>query len=755
MRGSGSRGERAGAAGIVVVTLLLSLFFLDVLLGSGTFYVRDLVYAAHPTKSMLREAILSGEFPHWNRWIGGGQPLAANPAYQLFYPPAWLVLLPDFTYGFNLFVLLHLYIAAWGMYALLRSMDAGPPASAAAALSFALGAVVAVHDFLPVLATLAWLPWTCLYARRFLRDGARRDFALAALFLGVQVLLGEATIVLQTGLILGFYALGAPASPPAAGAASRAATPGGGTPPGQPPGRRRSALLRVALLCVIALLLAAVQILPTIDHARDSVRARGFAFERVVSWSMPAARVAELINPNVLGHQLLNGRAVYWGSPLYGERGLPFVRSIYPGILIAALAMAGLVAGTRGRRVTVILIALSLLLALGMHTPLWRILYDSGLARSIRYPEKFILMGLFALVVFGAMTLDRILAGDEKTIRAARRTTAALAILLGAIALFAMTSLYAPLFIELWNPSQRMFAEMLPASRSGWLLAAGRAALLWILLRNLERVRRPLWIGLAGALVVLDLGLVVPEVAPRMPSEYFEKEPAVATEFKARHRDCRLLHVAALQPPGVYGAQQQDLYWIYRNAMYPLMPGSHGIATVLEPDLDRTALLPAADFSDAVWTQARNDPQWLQRVAPMANVCAVALYTQPPDLQRPVTLMHLPPSPRYVVEERRSRLSGQAGLPVVHRVRETPNTARIEVESAGNATLYMSVTPHKYWQVTIDGKQVRPQVANIAFQSVPVPAGKHVVEMRYRNPLFLTGGILSLLTLSALLWRMR
>jgi hypothetical protein len=285
---------------------------------------------------------------------------------------------------------------------------------------------------------------------------------------------------------------------------------------------------------------------------------------------------------------------------------------------------------------------------------------------------------------------------------------------------------------------------MLPASRSGWLLAAGRAALLWILLRNLERVRRPIWIALAGALLVLDLGLIVPEVAPRMPSAYFEEEPPIAKEFKAKHRDCRLLHLAALQPPGVYGTQQQDLYEIYRNAMYPLMPGSHGIATVLEPDLDRTALLPTADFTDAVWGQARSDPRWLQRVAAMANVCAVALFTQPPDLQRPVTLIHLPPSPRYAMN---------GG--VVRAVRETPNTARIDVESAQNATLYMSVTPHKYWRVTIDGKQVRPQVANIAFQGVPVPAGRHVIEMRYRNPLFLTGGIISLLTLSALMWRMR
>jgi hypothetical protein len=699
---------------------------------------------------MLREAVLAGEFPQWNRWIGGGQPMAANPAYQVFYPLSALVLLPRFDYGFNLFLLAHVCIAAIGMYALLRSMDAGPPASAVAAASFALATTLAVHDLLPVVATLAWLPWTCLYARRFVRGGARRDFAWAALFFGVQVLLGEVAVVLQTGTILGFYALHR---------------------------RGRRGVAMVALLCVAALLLAAVQVLPASDLARDSVRSRGFAFERVVSWSMPAARLGELLNPNLLGHQMLNGRAVYWGSILYGERGLPFVRSIYPGMLIAALALAGMLAGVHGRRLTCVLAVLSIVLALGSHTPLWRLLYDAGLARSIRYPEKFILMGLFAVIVFGARVLDRVLAGDQEVLLAAKRTTAAIAILLGAIAVFALTAMYAPLFIRMWNPSSRMFAEMLPASRSGWLLAAGRAALLFILLRNLSSVRRSLWLVLAGTLVLLDLGMLVPELAPRMPRAYLASPPHVAAEFHARHRDCRLMHVAAWEAPGAYSTQRPELYWINRNALYPLMPGSWGIATAVEPDFDRTSLLPTADFVDAVWTMSRKDARWADVVAAAANVCAMAMFEDAEDAfaragndltaVQPVRLIDLPPSPRYSFAE---SMSATFGTPrsvfvrgprftpapgIIRAVHETPHSARIDVETAGRAFLVMSVTPHKYWRVTIDGRRVDPVVTNIGFQGVAVPAGAHRIVMRYRNPLFAIGGAISLATAFGLLLLMR
>jgi hypothetical protein len=76
---------------------------------------------------------------------------------------------------------------------------------------------------------------------------------------------------------------------------------------------------------------------------------------------------------------------------------------------------------------------------------------------------------------------------------------------------------------------------------------------------------------------------------------------------------------------------------------------------------------------------------------------------------------------------------------IVHGYDETANTAAIDVESSGKAFLVMSVTPHKYWRVTIDGRRVKPIVTNIGYQGIVVPAGRHRVEMRYRNDLIAHG----------------
>src|SRR5215470_18087103 len=105
-----------------LLAIAVVLIFSDVLfLGSG-FYVRDVIRDYLPSRFVLREIVFSGEFPAWNRFYSAGQPLAANPGFQAFYPGTWLCFLPNFFFGFNLEILLHIALAAAGMYLLLRSM---------------------------------------------------------------------------------------------------------------------------------------------------------------------------------------------------------------------------------------------------------------------------------------------------------------------------------------------------------------------------------------------------------------------------------------------------------------------------------------------------------------------------------------------------------------------------------------------------------------------------------------------------------
>jgi uncharacterized membrane protein YfhO len=73
------------------------------------------------------------------------------------------------------------------------------------------------------------------------------------------------------------------------------------------------------------------------------------------------------------------------------------------------------------------------------------------------------------------------------------------------------------------------------------------------------------------------------------------------------------------------------------------------------------------------------------------------------------------------------------------------------VQSAGDALLVISITRHKYWHATIDGHPAPLIGANIAYQALRVPAGAHDVRLWYDNPLVRWFGIVSLLSLIALI----
>src|SRR5438105_5100201 len=133
------RGDPKITAFLILATAFL---FADVLfLGSG-FYVRDVIRDYLPSRFVMRSIVVGGEFPLWNRFFSGGQPLAANPGFQTFYPGTWLVLLPSFLFGFNLQIVLHVALSAAGMYLYLRSLDLEVQSALFGAIPLRFGRIV-------------------------------------------------------------------------------------------------------------------------------------------------------------------------------------------------------------------------------------------------------------------------------------------------------------------------------------------------------------------------------------------------------------------------------------------------------------------------------------------------------------------------------------------------------------------------------------------------------------------------------------
>jgi hypothetical protein len=94
-----------------------------------------------------------------------------------------------------------------------------------------------------------------------------------------------------------------------------------------------------------------------------------------------------------------------------------------------------------------------------------------------------------------------------------------------------------------------------------------------------------------------------------------------------------------------------------------------------------------------------------------------------------------------------------AGL--VRRARLECDAAAVEVEAERPGHLVLVDAYDPGWRATVDGRSAEVHRANVAFRAVPVPAGRHVVEMRYR-PVGLPGGaIVSLIGLATALLMVR
>jgi hypothetical protein len=487
---------------------------------------------------------------------------------------------------------------------------------------------------------------------------------------------------------------------------------------------------------------------------------------------------------------MLGQTAVFPSADLFAGHPQPLFLSVYAGLAVAVFALAGVFARMRGALLFAFLALLSAILALGGHTPLFRVLHEMGALRLIRFPEKFLAMGVFTGVVFSACVLERLLTGDPRIRRAALAVAASVSLIGLAGAVAARMPAYESLLRRLYQigATENIYSMMALAQKE-WLFVALRAALLFVVVRSVMHARRTVWLALFFAFVLADLSPRVPEIAPRFPRSFLEEEPPSVQQFPPNRADFRIFPLAdwiraAGQAPSP-GPVNDVRYWSARNDLPLQSAGTYGLRTVIDGDIDVSDLRAERDFVVSVLELIKNDGRpadWMDIVAAMSNAWFVSVYRKPEEIdagrgieQGTVRFLEGKHYPRhyfatelvtvrdrhaFVRALRSSRFSRQvafveqpAFVPAAGAVlatRESANHAQIEVEARGRAFLVMSVTPHKYWRITIDGEETPAVVTNIGYQGAVVPPGRHVVEMRYYNPLIAVGAALSAATLLAL-----
>ena len=385
--------------------------------------VSDQYIAGFPFREFAAQSLRSGDgFPLWNPYLFGGMPYVAAMHGDIFYPTFLLrAVLPTdvaMTWG----MILHLMLAGIAGYGFLRTIGLGFHAALFGGVAYMMSGQVASlvspgHD--GKLFVSALLPVTLIVLTWGIRDARRWAWGLLALVVGLGVLSPHPQLLQYLLLTAGAWGL----------ALAVGAVAGGDALPTRTAGTRLGFALGAVLL---GFAIGAIQYLPVREYVDWSPRVGGRDYDYATSFSMP---IEELINTYLPQFSGILDR--YWG-----RNGI-HLHSEYLGAGVLALAVLGVGARRAAdrRRLTWFWLGtliVSLLWALGGHTPFYQLVYAvvPG-SKFFRAPSTIFFVTTFATAVLAAFGAERLLAG------AVTRRTALIGTGIGAaIALLATAGLF-------------------------------------------------------------------------------------------------------------------------------------------------------------------------------------------------------------------------------------------------------------------------------------------------------------------------
>ncbi len=726
----------------------------------------------YPAEYVLAHALRSGTLPFWTPNVQAGFPLFAEGQPGGLYPINLLALglLPT-PLAHNAIIVVHhllglVFTFCWG-----RTLQIDRAAAGWMALVFALTTWLAGSDIL-LIETTTWVPLLFLMAERLVRRGTPRTAWLAVPPLAMQWLGGFPQIALYTALTTHIYL-----------AVRVCAEPWPGS-------QRLRTVAAWSAAMLIAVLLAAPQLLPQYELSQFSIRAAGIPGSLSGEKSLLPPALITLVLPSWLG---------FFASAGLGA-------GIYVGLLPCLVGLAVVINGPRPRWYYPLLAVgvATTLLAFGHFSPLFPLLRRLPGFAFFRYPSRFLVFTQFCLVTFFGLGWQRLstFAGlpFERTLRRLLLAVATLALLNVAVAhpllewfrpeLTAYAERYTlthivtdPYHVQPLSYFQAKISALYGAciAAASWrrfdaMLPLCVAAVAWLVVcrPGAQRVRQVL----LGGLVLVDVLLFAGGFHHTEPFSLGTMDPptqrvltqlngpppcrlfwlADAPPATAFHRERILLTanynlISGLPVTGVYAPLGFDAYYRLMDRLGTVDLG-FGSRPVTPDDVahDRALLdflnvcyvlsnRPLSGFSEVAQIEGtwiyRNDravPRALavDRVEQVSSVAAALTWVKEhPERLRDTAVLD---QPFEVPLER-----GDAERSSVSVLAYEPLAVSLAVTAPGSVVLVMSDTYYPGWQARLDGQVTPIYRTHGVVRAVVVPAGTHRIELRYELRTFWHG----------------
>ncbi|HEA47194.1 MAG TPA: hypothetical protein ENH97_02145, partial [bacterium] len=376
------------------ILLLLTLIFFgkvifaprNVVLGSPDYDIRSLFFA---WRWFGFHNLAQGILPLWNPYVFSGLPFMAGMQSALFYPLNFLYLILPTHFAINYSIILHFFLSGVFFYYFIRYLNIERFSAFISSLIYMfaatqVGRIYAGH--LTVLSTIIWIPLLFLFLEKYFREDGFLYIILAGLILALQILAGYIQVVFYTAIGLFLYFLFR-------------------TTVLYREKRRAKLLVRHSLAFIVLVasgfLLSALQLIPTLELVQHSIR-QAATYDFYASFSFPPENLITLFTPEIFGNNIA---LTYWGRGNFWEM------SAYLGILPLILVLIAII--FRRDKYTSFfagLAILSIVLALGRYTPLFKFLYSYVPGFNLfRGNSKFIFLTTFSLATLSGFGIQVLL----------------------------------------------------------------------------------------------------------------------------------------------------------------------------------------------------------------------------------------------------------------------------------------------------------------------------------------------------------
>jgi hypothetical protein len=720
-------------------------------LPTRSYFFRDFTVTFLPLRLFVAHELRALRFPFWNPYVFEG-------TFQLptFYPADLLHVLWPSPIFVSWLLTLHLALAALAAYWLARELGAPRVGGFVAGCVFALGGfALSCLNLYVFLQALALAPFVVGLLRRAALGAAHRIVV-------ASVVLAVATSTLAVEFVAQAVLLGVALGLAEAGARS---------------------LPRLALSVALGIGLCGVPIAVLIGLLPESARGAGFTRDVALGNAVHPVVLLQLVMPRLFGLAAAPAEA-WWGGRFF-SKGTPYFLSLYCGPLALALAALGL-PRLRHRVGLVIGVAsaLGLWYALGALGGLAPLAFHLPLVASFRFPSKALLLPHLGLALAAGFGAARLWEED--------RWFARLAGLTGGIAGFALAVLIvlalAPAGLVAWTGVRPMFWPALLSVAAGDAASCGLVALATVALALAVRrrlVRSGPAVALVVAILAADLVHAGTGLNRQVAASFFDLLPELAA-LPLRDPDggrvfsYGLDRSPAFQKVLATGGRELTLgsFFASRQA---LVPYTNMLDRIESPEgKDLTAFAPRQpELSEESYEPARVGGlvPWLRNAAVSRVLSADRLVH--PDL----SLLGVVPTGLPGLAVHAYRLEGSwprtyvacraleepdavrallcpygvgfdprrdvaLPVPAAESCRKgevwgrgaAPGFERFETKADGAGYLVVRVSYARGWQAEVDGRRAPVLRADGKHLAVPLPAGRHDLELRYVPP-GLTAGI--------------